>query len=621
MSVQNILDEYYPPLNKYKKRIERNSELTANEIDVLYKFVDNFEAQEEKFDWINEIDSVISIIKRFQSTDIVSVATNKAGLIPKTPAPYPFLITQVLFYLGVACYFYYQVPASKILGVLKDKGLNLSHNYYTKLNLSSYIEMLTYYQPEMLFKYNGAKSKYLGVALKNLIYQADAYNYFIDVFGGSGAASVAFPRRRNAIYVYNDLDKNLANLFKILSDKEKHQILIEYLGYLQEDLKGENNWDIVDLQEEALKYFNSRVATNKTNYTERELRIVEDLKTLKESGVDKDYIIGFMSSLYEKVKSNENLKDKNDFLKTCFDDYIKTGNLYTLIPSYTIHHRAIIDYIKENFINIDINDELEHLARAKQLRLYCWYAYFSSKDIDDEVLNGVATIFLYNFTTNNAVDISNVLRGYIDTNEILNGGSTESNTYDEFINKDFKSIIETLYKYLKNNEELLSKRGSQSSRSLDSRTVIENLDCFELLNKYSGVDKALIYSDSPYLNTVGYGVGSFNIDDMEKLITKLQNSKNKFIFSCRACLSGKRATKKGNQELLDNLFKKFKAKGLWVLTIDKDFWSSVRSNKETEIMITNYEIHSFTDKKFKAVKFEVYDYASFLEKLQENINI
>lgn len=621
MSVQNILDEYYPPLSKYQKRVERNNELTANEIAILYEFVDSFETQEEKFDWESGVDSIIPVVKRFQATDVVSVSTNEAGFIPKSPKATPFLITQVLFYLGVACSFYNDISASKVLDVLKDKGLNLSHNFYTKLNLNSYVEMLKYHQPEMLFNYNGAKHKELGVALKNLVYQAGAYNTFVDVFGGSGAASVSMPRKRNAVYVYNDLDKSLANLFKVLSDKNKHKELIKYLGYLQKDLRGEEDWDIVDLQAEAIKYFDSRKANNKTRFTERELRVVEDLRNLEESGVDEDYIIGFMNSLYEKVKDSEILKDKDDFLKTCFSDYIKKGDLYALISSYTVNHRYIIDYIKTNFIPIDIDYELEHQARAKQLRLYYWYAYFDNGNISDDILSGVATIFLYSFTTNNAVDISNVLRSYIDINEIIDGGSRESTTYEEFINKDFESLIETLYKYLKNNKELLSKRDSQSDRSLDSRTIIENLDCFKLLDKYLDRKKALIYSDSPYLNTADYRAGGFNKDkeNMTKLITKLQNSKQKFIFSCRACLSGNRATKEGNQELYENLFKVFKG-NLWVCVVGKDFWKSIRNNEIAEVFITNYEIHSFTDRKYKKVKFEVYDYNTFMNLLEKNIN-
>lgn len=685
MSAQNILDEYYPPLSKYKKRVERNNELTDEEVSVLYKFVDNFEEQEEKFDWINEIDSIIPIIKRFQSTDVVSVTTNKAGTIPKSPKATPFLITQVLFYLGVACSFYEKdgkplAPASKILEVLKDKGLNLSHNFYTKLNLNSYVEMLKYRQPEMLFKYNGAKHKELGVALKNLVYQAGAYNTFVDVFGGSGAASVAFPRRRNTKYYYNDIDKDLTNLFEILVDEKKHLKLIEYLGYLQEDLKGERDWeeDLVNtadylenlnLNEEAQKFYiklwNKKKKdkdnlqnisdildadipdiTKSNYYTEiRKQRLVGDLIIEADLNVDFNSIIDFMSKLHDIViKNKENYRGSDDFLKVVFENSFKVPLSSFLIQSYFENYSNILNFIKLNTINIEIaniiytdnsNTEIlsavEHQARAKQLRFYEWYAYFcnirsGSTTYSDETLLGVATVFYYSFVTNGSADISDILRNYIDTNEIYADGSQKSDGLQTFIEKDFSVIIKNLYSKMKKNDKLLAKRQSNSDKSLDTRTVIETKNCFELLDIYSKEDKTLIYSDSPYLNTTGYKAGIFTKEDMDKLIKALFSSNNKFIFSCRACLSKQRGddltkVRKGNQELLEWLFKKFEGNELWVCTVGVDFWKQVRNNDITEIFITNYEIHSFSSFEYPDIKFKVYSYKDFIDELLKNINI
>lgn len=655
MTAQNILDEYYPPLSKYKKRVERNNELTDEEVSVLYKFVDNFEEQEEKFDWINEIDSIIPIIKRFQSTDVVSVTTNKAGTIPKSPKATPFLITQVLFYLGVACSFYNDISASKVLDVLKDKGLNLSHNFYTKLNLNSYVEMLKYHQPEMLFNYNGAKHKELGVALKNLVYQAGAYNTFVDIFGGSGSASLAFPRRRNSAYVYNDLDSSLVNLIEILADDKKHLELIDYLKHLQKDLCGEEKWVIgVDLIAEAKKYYNNRINQSRAGKGERELGIISDLYSKIE--FDSKIIPSFMNDLYTEILDNQKLykdfgklpKNKeiyeafDKFLNVVYDNYVIDEDLSTTLSRYNDHYEYICYFIHwqtltvklpiVRYITKDGNTEeltiLEHNERQRLLRLYSWYAYFSnilddilkySDNIENynKILVGVASVFINSYLTMGSADLSGASRTLDSMDNLIDG--SKSNAKEQFIKKDFEFLITKLHNRLRTNEKLLTKRWSLSERHLNTRMVITCEDCIDLIKKYSAGSNVLFYSDSPYINTVGYKF-KFDTDNMKDLIYSLENSGHKFIFSCRACLSGVNTTKERNKELFDNLFKVFQSKKLWVLTIGNDFWKQVKTNKIAEIMITNYEIHSFTDRKYKKVKFEVYDYNTFMNLLEKNIN-
>ena len=85
----------------------------------------------------------------------------------------------------------------------------------------------------MVTNYMGQKHGELSVAIKNLVYQAGKYDIFCDIFGGSGAALLSVDRRKNTGYVYNELNRNVRNLFEVLADDSKHLELIEELETLQ----------------------------------------------------------------------------------------------------------------------------------------------------------------------------------------------------------------------------------------------------------------------------------------------------------------------------------------------------------------------------------------------------
>ena len=148
----------------------------------------------------------------------------------------------------------------------------------------------------------------------------------------------------------------------------------------------------------------------------------------------------------------------------------------------------------------------------------------------------------------------------------------------------------------------------------------------------------LFYLDSPYIGTKGYPSGDFTSADMKKLLTTLAATKDKFIFSCRACIgssSGSKTTpelRAGNNDILssvfDNFYNLFNTKKIYVLTIAKktknnpngDFWQNVRENKVTEVMLTNYEICDFEDIKYNKTIYKVYSFVDFMRNLNANIN-
>lgn len=702
---------------------------------VVCDYISDFEAQDEKFDIWGRLPAIISIANNY----------------PKMPS----VIKQVLFYTGVACKINKMASLEELHKFIESNGLNISHNFFSKIGVSAYVDMLLYRQPKMLFNYAGQKHGELGVALKHLIYQAGSYDVFVDIFGGSGAASVAFPRRSNSVYVYNDLNKDLANLFDIIADDKKHLVLIDYLTKLQEDLKGERwEWNPFgfDFKEEARDYYNNRESRN----TDNEMRIIKDSDSELEidNGLDTDTIIGIMYKIYDTVsRMKETLEGSTEFLNTVFAEYSKTKNPYDLIMSYFQNYSYICDYTKNIYVQdvklpdleydwgssiikgmkslyaeiyqnkskyeatffntvfqkydaskndldlldsyienestikkfIDTNfkttspinpktekyDErflcltydwdsevsvdrkvnvYEHQCRANQLRFYEWWAIFSNvRDNEanytvDDVFKGVATIYLSYFLTNGQADISPILRIYLDISKTYFGDKKEDNQWQKFIEEDFKTIIEKLYSLIKKNDKSLAKRGSSSNRSLTQRTLVESMDCIDLIGHYesNGVaeikhNKPLFYSDSPYIATSGYSVGDFTSNDMKTLIEKLAQTKDRFIFSCRACIGssiGSKISSKlkaGNQKILDDVFGNFKTNfntdKLYVLTIAKKtnqggaFWDNVKQNKITEIMITNYPIYDFNDAKYDCTYFNVVPFEDFMLMLKNTINL
>lgn len=79
---------------------------------------------------------------------------------------------------------------------------------------TQYIAKELFQQPEMLLKYKGNKDGALGIAIKNIVYQAGKYDVFVDIFGSSGAASAAVAKNKDADYVYNEKNISSFNIQK-----------------------------------------------------------------------------------------------------------------------------------------------------------------------------------------------------------------------------------------------------------------------------------------------------------------------------------------------------------------------------------------------------------------------
>lgn len=58
---------------------------------------------------------------------------------------------------------------------------------------------------------------------------ASSYDCFVDLFGGSAAVTVSIPQRTRLVKVYNDVDSELVNFFRVLRDPAKAKELIRRL--------------------------------------------------------------------------------------------------------------------------------------------------------------------------------------------------------------------------------------------------------------------------------------------------------------------------------------------------------------------------------------------------------
>ena len=200
-----ILDKMYPPVGASIRNIKANDKLTKEDIDILENIVDSFEKEGASYNWKLGIQTLSGVASRFvKSFD--GIVNNQQAL--------PLLIQQVIFYLAVKgedtslynqAEFMFELtgndefnskkkltcsnPNPLDIGKVLNK-MSFDYKYYIKCRDYKYnypsLKKIDFSQPAILFSYNGQKDKHLGVAIRNLAYQAGKYTKCVDVFGGTG---------------------------------------------------------------------------------------------------------------------------------------------------------------------------------------------------------------------------------------------------------------------------------------------------------------------------------------------------------------------------------------------------------------------------------------------------
>ena len=679
---QKLLDNMLPRFGEYKRNTDADGELTASEKDVLLNIVIDFKNDSGQYDYRSALDSIKDILdSRFRVSPNSKITKENGGIIYSNPPAVPFLVKQVIFFIAVSC-----IENEDIEYTQTDicKHLNLSHNFFGKLGRTpkEYVDMQIHTQPDRIINYNGHKDEELGIAIKNLVYQAGIHDYFVDIFGGTGAASTAVNHRDNVQYVYNDKDKLMYNLFKVIADNELYIELIEAIKLLQEDLRGDGEW-LTNVN------FDAEIGRFCSNPDENEKLIrYEYPNEIKYNDED---IVKYMQQIYDCL----NLRNK-DYIFTLEDGTnITVADLTSKIffntktneedakRSFKCNYKIIRDIgdkysIYLNGYTQDINGNVIaecSFTKEKKLQQYRFYKYFAYFDNlvtsydkvsiqsiqKDRVLYAVAVVFRYCSVVRGEPNVLSILRMRNDSHSRDNKIGNPTG----FLEKDYQSLITAIHNSVKG-------------------TRCENEDYLEVINRYKSHGKQnakspLFYSDSPYVATKGYRI-PFADTEIVKLIKALIDSGDKFIFSCRAVKSSDDETDKDKNkidEANDKIFryvfgsflaapeiyvdviddkqdyKKFKEykekilngeepdinedkkkeyyKKLYVLSIGnkKELEDAIKTNKIAEIMITNFEIASFEanikKKKGKTVKeqevkFQAYTFEEFLEVLCRNAN-
>lgn len=631
--VQTMLDTMMIPRKKDNSNIKANKSLSDEEKNNLYNIVVDFETQNNMYDYMSAIEYISRIMLRY-TEKAPNVSDSNSTKILLHPKSMPFLIKQVLFYIAVCCIAYELDTQANIISAIRGFGVPISHNFFSRMKMTptNYYKMVTYRQPELQMSYMGQKHGSLGVAIKHLAYQSGKYDWYVDVFGGSMAASLAVERRKDCKYAYNEINRCVYNLAVVLSDEQLSAELQDELCLLQAELRGEEIWlDNIDFDKEMKKFYE-----NNRNPDQKETDI------LANSTSEYDINISDIKIFMEKIKSNLAFMpdswgvgfDGTLYTKQMLQDILNTGYIsffshFKLIEQ--VANALVYPLSKLKVANADSRtaNVSDFLLNQKQVRFYKYYAYFenllnAAGEIasTDRVRYAVAQLYHSSFTTSGNAGVSSILRMiYSGKHQPVQNISKDA---DNFIDKDFRNIIGKITERFKNVE-------------------CTRLDCIDVIDQYfKGSNKCchpLFYVDSPYEGTSDYqdeinGVSPFTASKMKDLILKLKSSGGNFIFSCRAAKGAQPGSKtteelrKGNREIYDNVFDVFrmeytkKRRKLWVLAVETNgtLEELICKNRISEIMITNYEICSFHDSQYSNTTYTVYDFKDFLNLWEKNVN-
>lgn len=693
---QELLNSMYPPQRVDHSHTDANKKLLIIERKALLRLIIDFEKQKTRLVYNSVLAGVAKRAMRF-----VTVASpNKSGRnSPVSPKSMPLLIQQVLFYLAVRGKEYDLCKQEEIITALNlnigkiytkmpfEPGYYLSvrdyrqlykslegGNYNPRANVkakAAYIPKYPFSQPQVLFKYNGKKAGVLGVAIKNLVYQAGKFDRFVDVFGGTGSATLAFPKRGYTEYVYNELNKTLFELYKVIKYPD-YKLLIQEIQSLKSALRGEKPWldGEVNFEKEMTDFFNRPYKTDKIKQRSKRKSGEKELYDFRYADTSISFIdvYNYIDAIVETLKAHiQNANNKFSFVyegekytaQELFDNIVVLTSGYEFLIDYyedydfysALGAKLFLPSVKairvDDAQNITAQDSYvstikDAKLREMQVRFYKYYSYFAnllkqSGVACTSVRRPLAYIYLMSFVTSNSVDLSAITR------MTATRGKTISNAWKAFLYPTERSkgdklpeqeeAIRVLHKAFEK-VELLNKNFSNVIRSA--------------LNK-----ETLYYVDSPYIGTIGYSgmdfdvnavaMPAFGINRMKQLIRRLaivSNKGDKFIFSCRACLSDQNAKNDNNirvdytivKRVFNRFFNEFycscyfkKTMHLWVVTIQedssKDFFKDLVANHDTaEIMIVNYKIQNFVvDKLYPKSKYKVYTFEDFIVKVLQHL--
>lgn len=268
MNSQLLLNGMLPPVGGGASVIDENEDVFRIDINILDGIVCDCQKQGKKYNVQTAFATLAPMLNRYT----------------KQGKELPFLFKQVIFYLAVHCIKYktddLNWTQKNILAFLEGAGVSFSHNFFTRLGRTPTMYLRDI--PEHFINYMGQKHEELGVAIRNLAWQAGSYDVFYDLFGGSGMASLVVDKLPEKWYVYNELNKSVYNLFYVVKDDTLCTHLINSLKILQNYLiNGGQQYGNMNLQVELVEA--GKVAENDNTQDADQAIIAEGLLKSKQA--------------------------------------------------------------------------------------------------------------------------------------------------------------------------------------------------------------------------------------------------------------------------------------------------------------------------------------------------
>lgn len=650
--LQRYLDERIFGTKRQMRSICENKQLTQIQKDSLYQVVKDirdikdFTSKKTTQRLDNALVVVANCLRQinFHGMKPSPNSKNSPKYVPTDKMP--FLVKQVLWLI---CYKSLQAGLKQkdVYEELDKHNIYVSHNFFSSLEQTPdyFLKCEKYQQPENPCKYKGQKKNELAVAIKTLVYQAGKHSCFVDVFGGSGSASVAVCRKRRVKYVYNELNTRVHNYVKMITGGN-YKDISEMLEKIQEDLRTPELFLTSKLgfsfQDELGIYISAK--ETKGGYRKG---VIEAERNMQQFGRGTyDFEISSVKDILHKLDKvlrdkKRNFKDDHNIQNITKDaiarvsSILASTNIIQAFNAYVDKLNALceekvifmIDYpykvkmtpVPIGFSGKEITYEeyRKYICQYKALGYYAYFTNMKGSFNKKQVEYAVGEIFL-KYMALYGKDGSTAILDYVKQNYSHNA----KNNIGNFLKEEFSENVERFHKAL-------------------SGTIIEDRDFRGIIQKYMPKN-TLFYSDSPYIGTSGYddemgGVSEFSSADMKDLIrgliqanktgeqedTKKESKPNKFIFSMRAVKSGEEIDASGNskydkmvsgnKEICQYVYKEFLSckKQLYVLVIyekEKNLEKLIQKSAVIEIMITNYKIVSFEVGKYICEAFTFNDY-------------
>ena len=414
-------------------------------------------------------------------------------------SPLPLLFRQAVYLLA------YELCNGDSYDTAQKKALDdvgLSHNMFSKWKMNPkkdfiYLRQKSAEAPTIIpLTYQGKKCTALIYLVSELSKQIK-YNKFVDVFGGSSAVTVGISKKENAQYFINDIAPSMVAIYETL--RNHGNLLLETFTEIQ---------DAIQRIPEAEDFSNMT------------LSLFPDANVYELIEKQRNYINSVIDENNKCFLAAD--KKLRDFLynyQKTHPDTVLPQNIYDDLSKYILDYKVCLlqqDALGPLYQMSNLKADLSHL---KILYIRELYKYFKNVNKHPDCYSiqqrGIAAIFClsHNFSARARSDLTNT----------INLKSVE-NFFDN--KKVWEQVIHEYQHY--------------------KIKIFSQLDVDIVSNKDINCHDTLLYLDSPYIATNGYGEankekkkrsaqkkGGYGRKEFKALHDKLATFTGYWIFSCR----------------------------------------------------------------------------------------